>query len=82
VGSRTEPLNLVAIRIFERGVGPTSSSGTGTSAVGTAMIAMYDAESPLEVEAPGGIQTVEWQGEGERLFLTGPATLIARGEAW
>jgi len=79
---RSEPRSQVAMRIFERGVGPTSSSGTGTCAAATAMIAVYGGVSPLEVAAPGGIQTVEWQGDGERLYLTGPATLIARGEAW
>ena len=82
LGSESEPVNQVAIRIFERGVGPTSSSGTGTSAAATAMVGLYGAVSPLEVAAPGGIQTVEWDGPGERLYLTGPATLIARGEAW
>jgi len=82
VSSASSEINQVEIRIFERGVGPTSSSGTGTSAVATAMIGMYGASSPLEVVAPGGVQTVEWAGPGEKLFLTGPATLIARGEAW
>ena len=82
LSNRADPLNQVAIRIYERGVGPTSSSGTGTSAVGTAMIAMYDAVSPLDVTAPGGVQTVEWEGDGAKLYLTGPATLVARGEAW
>lgn len=82
LGSQADPLNQVAFRIFERGVGPTTSSGTGTSATGTAMIAVFGAVSPLEVAAEGGIQTVEWDGPGERLYLTGPATLIARGEAW
>lgn len=75
-------VNQVGLRVFERGVGPTTSSGTGTSATATAMIGIYGAKSPLEVAAPGGIQTVEWAGEGERLYLTGPATLIASGEAW
>ncbi len=75
-------LNQVGLRIFERGVGPTTSSGTGTSATATAMIGVYGAQSPIEVAAPGGIQTVEWAGPGEKLFLTGPATLIAKGEAW
>lgn len=75
-------VNQVALRIFERGVGPTTSSGTGTSAAATAMIGVYQASSPLEVVAPGGIQTVEWAGDGENLFLTGPATLLCRGEAW
>jgi diaminopimelate epimerase len=82
LGSESEPINQAAIRIFERGVGPTSSSGTGTSASATALIAFYDADHELEIIAPGGAQTVEWQGPGEKLYLTGPATLIARGEAW
>ncbi|HEX4283592.1 MAG TPA: diaminopimelate epimerase [Terracidiphilus sp.] len=72
----------IEIRIFERGVGPTSSSGTGTSASATAAIALHQCKSPLKIVAPGGAQTVAWQGLGNELFLTGPASLIARGEAW
>ncbi|MGA3161399.1 MAG: diaminopimelate epimerase [Terracidiphilus sp.] len=72
----------IEIRIFERGVGPTSSSGTGTSATATAAIALHGCQSPLTVVAPGGAQTVEWDGPGTELRLTGPASLIARGEAW
>ena len=82
LGSESEPIHQVALRIFERGVGPTTSSGTGTSAAATAMIGVYGAESELEVIAPGGAQSVKWQGPGEKLYLTGPAALIARGEAW
>lgn len=72
----------IEIRIFERGVGPTTSSGTGTSASATAAIALHGCSSPLRVLAPGGTQRVEWDGAGSELQLTGPATLIARGEAW
>ena len=72
----------IAIRIFERGVGPTSSSGTGSSAAATAAIALGLAKSPLTVLAPGGAQAVAWDGPGTELKLTGPAALIARGEAW
>jgi diaminopimelate epimerase len=72
----------IEIRIFERGVGPTTSSGTGTSASATAAIALHGCASPLRVVAPGGAQTVEWGGPGSELLLTGPAALIARGEAW
>ncbi|HKD61586.1 MAG TPA: diaminopimelate epimerase [Terracidiphilus sp.] len=82
LGSQSEPIRMIGIRIFERGVGPTSSSGTGTSAAATAMIGVYQAASELEVIAPGGTQTVRWEGPGEKLYLTGPATLVARGEAW
>jgi len=72
----------IEIRIFERGVGPTTSSGTGTSASATAAIAFHECSSPLTVIAPGGPQSVVWRGFGTELELTGPATLIARGEAW
>ena len=72
----------IEIRIFERGVGPTTSSGTGSSASATAAIALRGCCSPLTVVAPGGAQTVEWNGPDTELFLTGPAMLIAEGEAW
>jgi diaminopimelate epimerase len=79
---RVKSADKIEIRIFERGVGPTSSSGTGTSACATAAIAQHGCTSPLKVVAPGGAQTVTWSGPGVEMFLTGPATLIARGEAW
>lgn len=72
----------IEIRIYERGVGPTTSSGTGTSATATAALALCGCSSPLTVVAPGGAQTIAWNGPGSELFLTGPASLIARGEAW
>ena len=72
----------IEIRIFERGVGPTTSSGTGSSATATAALALNGCTSPLTVVAPGGAQTVAWGGPGSELQLTGPAALIARGEAW
>jgi len=72
----------IEIRIFERGVGPTTSSGTGSSAAATAALALNGCQSPLMVIAPGGAQTVKWDGPGTELRLTGPASLIARGEAW
>ena len=72
----------IEIRIFERGVGPTTSSGTGTSASATAAIALNGCVSPLRVIAPGGAQMVSWNGPDTEMHLTGPAALIARGEAW
>jgi diaminopimelate epimerase len=72
----------IEIRIFERGVGPTASSGTGSSAAATAAFAFMSCLSPLTVLAPGGAQTVTWDGPGAELRLTGAASLIARGEAF
>jgi diaminopimelate epimerase len=82
LGSTSDPIHAVAIRIYERGVGPTTSSGTGTSAAATATIGVYGASSELDVITPGGMQSVRWSGPDTPLFLTGPATLIANGEAW
>lgn len=72
----------IEIRIFERGVGPTTSSGTGSSASATAAMAYMSCLSPLKVLAPGGEQTLAWDGPGTELLLTGTASLIARGEAF
>jgi diaminopimelate epimerase len=67
----------VEARFFERGVGETQSSGTGSCASGVAAIAAHHAKSPVHVHAPGGVQTVRWDG---KVYLRGPAELICRGE--
>jgi diaminopimelate epimerase len=72
----------IEIRIYERGVGPTASSGTGTCAAGSAAIALRGAAPVLRVVAPGGAQTVQWPGRGSEIRLTGPAELICFGETW
>jgi diaminopimelate epimerase len=71
--------DVIEIRIYERGVGPTSSSGTGTSASAAMMIALEGVSRRLRVRAPGGEQLVEWSGPTEELQLTGPAVVLARG---
>jgi diaminopimelate epimerase len=74
--------NTVEIRIFERGVGPTTSSGTGTCASAVATIARRSGSHQLLVRAPGGEQRVDWTGAGSEMTLTGPAELICTGETW
>jgi diaminopimelate epimerase len=72
----------IAIRIYERGVGPTTSSGTGTCATAAATMFARGRHGSLLVSAPGGEQRVDWDGPESELVLTGPAELIAAGEAW
>lgn len=72
----------IAIRIFERGVGPTSSSGTGTCATAAAAMRLYGCARALAVHAPGGTQQVHWPSDAEQMELTGPAELIAVGAAF
>jgi diaminopimelate epimerase len=77
---RMKRADEIEIRIFERGVGPTTSSGTGTCACAAAVIVHCGGKSPLTVKAPGGSQHVEWPGPGTEMILTGPAALVAEGE--
>jgi diaminopimelate epimerase len=69
----------IAFRIFERGVGPTQSSGTGTSASSAASIVLRGCERTLRASSLGGAQDVVWP-EGEQLMLTGPAEIVCQGE--
>jgi diaminopimelate epimerase len=69
--------NEIEIRLFERGVGETQSSGTGSCASAAAAIASGRVASPVTVIAPGGSQTVRWENQ---VYLRGPATLVCRGE--
>jgi len=67
----------IEIRLFERGVGETQSSGTGSCASAVAAIANRRATSPVTVVALGGTQTVRCE---DQVYLRGPATLICHGE--
>ena len=69
--------NDIQARFFERGVGETQSSGTGSCAAAVASIAAKRVQSPVRVHTPGGVQAVRWE---ERVFLRGPARLVGRGE--
>lgn len=68
----------ISVRFFERGVGETRSSGTGSCASAAAAIETGKAQSPVRVHAPGGTQTV--RKDGDQIFLRGPARLVCRGE--
>jgi diaminopimelate epimerase len=68
----------VRARFFERGVGETQSSGTGSCAAAVAAFSTGKVESPVRVHALGGTQTV--RREVDQVFLRGAARLVCRGE--
>lgn len=70
----------VRILIWERGVGPTESSGTGTCAAAVAAAAYGGARRTLEITAPGGTQRVDWDETG--LKLTGWAEVVGSVDWW
>lgn len=73
----------VAMRVHERGSGETRSCGTGACAVMVAA-ALADGARPdgqdvtYRVDVPGGTLHVTWTAD-ERVLLSGPAVLVARG---
>jgi diaminopimelate epimerase len=72
-----ESPDRVRILIWERGVGPTMSSGTGSCAALIAAAAFGGAHRDAAVIAPGGAQRVEWRDDN--VYLTGWAEITADG---
>jgi diaminopimelate epimerase len=78
----------VAMRVHERGSGETRSCGTGACAVMVAAAlddgAAGEGDGPpaedlaYRVDVPGGVLTVTWTAD-DRVLLTGPAVVVARG---
>ena len=68
----------IRIRIWERGVGPTTSSGTGSCASLVAAAQFGGAAREAVVIAPGGAQRVEWHDDN--VYLTGWAEVLGEGE--
>ena len=72
--------DAIEFRIFERGCGPTTSSGTGTCASSAAAMKLKGVARSLTAVAEGGAQTVRWPTDQAEMLLTGPAEIICRGE--
>jgi diaminopimelate epimerase len=69
----------IEVRVYERGVGPTLSSGTGACASAVAACLKGLTDRRVGVEMEGGRLEVEWRDDGE-VLLTGEAEVIYRGE--
>jgi diaminopimelate epimerase len=76
--AEVEAPSRTRILIWERGVGPTSSSGTGSCAAAVVAAAHGGAARVQDVVAPGGTQRVEWLEGG--LVLTGWAEVVLEGK--
>lgn len=76
--AHVEAPDRVRILIWERGVGPTTSSGTGSCAALIAAAAFGGASRDATVIAPGGQQRVEWLEDS--VYLTGWAEVVIDGD--
>jgi diaminopimelate epimerase len=72
--------NEVRMRIWERGAGETLASGSGSCAAAVAAVRLGLVRSPVRVRLDGGLVAVEWAGEGESVYMTGPAEYVCEGE--
>ena len=76
--AHVEAPDRVRILIWERGVGPTTSSGTGACASAVAAASHGGGSRETDIVAPGGMQRVEWRADG--VYLTGWAEIVLEGE--
>ncbi len=77
--SLVRPLDrhTLEVRFFERGVGETMSSGTGSTGAVVAALLRGLADSPVKVLTRAGELDLRWE---EDVYLTGPAEIVAGGE--
>lgn len=68
------------LRVWERGVGETRACGTGACAAAVAGIRQGWLKSPVSIELPGGLLNIEWDGVGQSVLMTGPATRVYEGQ--
>lgn len=69
----------VRMRTWERGSGITQACGTGACAVCVAGVVTNRTGARLLAHLPGGDLELEWNGKGERVYMTGPATEVFSG---
>lgn len=69
----------IRLRVFERGVGETRACGSGAAAAVVAGRLQGLLDSRVEVELPGGVLTVSWEGDDAPVMMTGPACRVYEG---
>ena len=69
----------VEMRVWERGSGETLACGTGACAVAVSSILNNLTDTQVTVKLLGGDLQIEWDREKDRVFMTGPATVVFDG---
>ncbi len=70
----------IRLRVWERGAGETLACGTGACAAVVAGIRRGLLDSTVRVRTRGGELAIRWDGPGEPVLMTGPATTVFEGE--
>jgi len=70
---------IIRVRVYERGAGETLACGSGACAAVVAGRLWGQLDERVKVFLNGGELMVSWQGEGEPVMMTGPATTVYQG---
>ncbi len=72
------PDHLV-MRVWERGAGPTLACGTGACATLVVCHRLGLCARQAQLDLPGGPLWIEWDGDSDHLFMSGPAEAVFDG---
>ena len=67
------------LRVYERGTGETLACGSGACAAVVIGRLWGDLDADVSVRVNGGVLDIEWAGEGEPVWMTGPAETVFEG---
>ncbi|KPZ72351.1 MULTISPECIES: diaminopimelate epimerase [Shewanella] len=70
----------IKLRVYERGAAETLACGTGACAAVAIGILQNKLDRQVKVDLPGGRLTINWEGEGKPLWMTGPAEHVFDGQ--
>lgn len=70
----------VEMRVWERGSGETLACGTGACATAVACVLNGKTEDEVTVKLLGGDLQICWDREADKVYMTGPATVVFEGQ--
>jgi diaminopimelate epimerase len=79
VFARVRDRQTLELRIWERGVGETTASGTCSCAGAVAAMLNEKVERKVTVVMPGGEVKIEWRDDGE-VVIVGTAEVVYSGQ--
>ncbi|QSX36930.1 diaminopimelate epimerase [Shewanella sedimentimangrovi] len=70
----------IRLRVYERGAAETLACGSGACAAVVVGQLQEKLGTQVRVDLPGGTLTINWEGEGKPLWMTGPAQHVYDGQ--
>lgn len=71
--------NSIRLRVYERGAGETLACGSGACAAVVAGQTFHGLSTSVNVNLRGGTLNISREGEGQPVWMTGPATTVFTG---